>query len=188
MIGYLSGILQSVSKMNMLINVNGVGYSVMASASMMKKFLTVGESIEAYIHTHVREDALSLYGFTSTPELELFELLLSVSGVGPKVALSVLSSGTPDEVKAAVAQADVDYFIRPGVGKKTAQRIIVDLKAKVGDLREIDLSEEVIGGQKDLVDALRTMGFSPAELKAAIKDIDRSLSLDQQIRQALKHL
>lgn len=188
MIGYLSGILQSISKVSILINVNGVGYRVVPSLSVTQKYSAIGENIETYIHTRVREDALSLYGFSSAHELELFELLLSVSGVGPKVALSVLSSGSPDEVKSAVSQADVNYFIRPGVGKKTAQRIIVDLKTKVGELKELDLTDEIIGGQRDLVDALRTMGFSPFELKTAIESVDRSLSLDNQIRQALKHL
>lgn len=188
MIGFLSGILHDTDDRGLIISVAGVGYQVIPSASVTNNNTKIGLPIELFIHTHVREDQLALFGFSTKEELKLFELLLSVSGVGPKSALAVLSAGSPDEVRTAIAAADVEFFKSvSGIGKKTAQRIIVDLKSKVGSISELDLSD--LGAQhQELFLALRSMGFKPQEFKDAVKLVDSSLPLDKQIKQALKHL
>lgn len=187
MIGFLSGDVLYCNTVSLLLNVNGVGYQVHPSRHVISKGITVGEHIELYIHTHVREDQLTLYGFTDPRELELFRLLLSVSGVGPKLSLSILGSGLPDEIKTAIATADVGFFQAiPGIGKKSAQRVIVDLKAKIGGSGELDLSEKNMKQYRTLVSALRSMDISTEEIKDMIKKVDKSAPIEEQIRQALK--
>ncbi len=188
MIGFLSGTVLESDDRGLIITVGGVGYQVASSASVLRGVTKIGLPIKLFIHTHVREDQFTLFGFPTKDELRLFELLLSVSGVGPKSTLAVLSAGTPDEVKSAIGTADVEFFKSvSGIGKKTAQRIIVDLKSKVGSVSELDLSDP---GEHhhELFLALKSMGFKPQEFKTVLKSVDSSLPLDQQIKQALKHL
>lgn len=171
-----------------MIDVGGVGYSVVPSASVRGKNLLIGSLLSLYIHTHVRENELKLFGFSSLEERQIFELLLSVSGVGPKTALAIVSVGGPQEVRRAIGTADVEHFTSiPGVGKKTAQRIIVDLKSKIGGIGELDLSSDQ-SGSTELFSALKSMGFRSEEIKEATKKIDRTKGLEAQIKQALRHL
>lgn len=189
MIGYLEGIIKSAQEKSIIINVSGVGYLIYPSPEVLKKDLQVGNNISLFIHTHVREDQITLYGFNTQKELELFELLITVSGIGPKTALNVLSAGNVEDIKMAVANADVDFFQQvTGIGKKSAQRIIVDLKNKIGGLKELDLSDKNLKQYQDLISALRSMGFESRETREAIKKVDSKLPLDKQIKQALKHL
>lgn len=186
-IGFLSGDVLYCNTVSLILNVNGVGYEVYPSHHVIAQGITVGEHIELYIHTHVREDQLTLYGFTDPRELELFRLLLSVSGVGPKLSLSILGSSHPDEIKTAIATADVGFFQAiPGIGRKSAQRVIVDLKAKIGGEGELDLSEKNMKEYQRLVSALRSMDISTDEIKEMIKHVERSAPIEEQIRQALK--
>lgn len=189
MIGWLSGKLLAVDKDRIIVDANGVGYQVIPSAAVLRNKVKIGEDIRLFVYTYVREDQLALFGFSSLEEKQMFELLLSVSGVGPKSALAVLSRGNPDEVREAVANADVEFFTSvPGLGKKTAQRIIVDLKSKLGDIQELDLSGGNEAAAKELMVALKSMGFSPDEARAAVKRVDLELPLDKQIRSALKEI
>ncbi|KKT66594.1 MAG: Holliday junction ATP-dependent DNA helicase RuvA [Candidatus Woesebacteria bacterium GW2011_GWA2_44_33] len=170
-----------------IVDAGGVGYQVLPSTGVLRNKVKIGEEIRLFIYTHVREDQLALFGFSGLEEKQMFELLLSVSGVGPKSALAVLSRGNPEEVREAVANADVEFFTSvPGLGKKTSQRIIIDLKSKLGDLAELDLKGEKEPAAKELITALKSMGFSPEEAGAAVKRVDLELPLDQQIRSALK--
>lgn len=187
MIGFLSGTVLQHDESTLIVNVSGVGYEVRPSAHVLNCDIASGQQIELYIHTHVREDQITLYGFTATDELELFRLLLSVSGIGPKSALSILGHGTPDEVKTAISTADVSFFQGiSGVGKKSVQRVIVDLKSKVGGMGELDLSEKNMKKYQTLVSALRSMDISSEEIKEMIKKVDQSAPIEEQIRQALK--
>lgn len=189
MIGWLSGKLVGEDRDKLLIDVNGVGYQILPSAEVIKNKVKIGEDIRIFIYTHVREDQLSLFGFSSLEGRRMFELLLSVSGVGPKSALAVLARGNPDEIRQAVANADVEFFKSvPGLGKKTAQRIIIDLKSKLGDLEELDLTGKNEPAVKELTAALRSMGFAADEIRAAVKKVDLELTLQEQIKLALKQI
>lgn len=189
MIGWLAGKLLATDKDRIVVDVNGIGYQVIPSAGVVRNKVKIGEDIRLFVYTHVREDQLSLFGFSNLEEKQMFELLLSVSGVGPKSALSVLSRGNPGEVRDAVANADVEFFQSvSGLGKKTAQRIIIDLKSKLGDLEELDLQGKNEPAAKELIMALKSMGFSADEAKAAVKRVDLQLPLDKQIRLALKQI
>lgn len=159
------------------------------SASVFGKNLSVGDKINLPVYTHVREDQITLFGFSSKAELDLFKQLLTVSGVGPKSALTIIGSGTAPEIKSAVSNADVDFFQSiSGIGKKTAQRIIIDLKSKIGETKELDLSSTDIKHRKDLLSALKTMGITADEVKDVIKNIDANLPIQEQIRLALKRI
>lgn len=181
MIGRLSGIIESNIQNPLLIDVHGVGYLV----RVPQRFLTtirIGKPHTLLIHPHIREDAFDLYGFATPDELTLFELLLTVSGVGPKTALAVIDRGVR-EVTSAVEKSDVDFFTTiPRLGTKNAQKIIIELRGK------LDLSADS-GDTKQIIDALLTMGFDRHEIREAIKKLDaKDISVEQKIRHALKLL
>jgi|SRR3989338_926512 len=189
MIGWLAGKLLAYDRDRVIVDVNGVGYQAAASAGVLRNKVKIGEEIRIFVYTHVREDQLVLFGFLNLEERRMFELLLSVSGVGPKSALAVLSRGNSNEIRDAVANADVEFFKSvPGLGKKTAQRIIVDLKSKLGDARELDLSGGDEAASKELTLALKSMGFAAEEARDVVKRIDTALPLEEQIRLALKKI
>jgi len=163
----------------LVIDVNGVGYLVHATPSVHR--LGDGE-IVVEVHTVVREDALQLYGFATADERELFELLLGVNGVGPKVALSIVSGSTPAELRKAIARDDVKKFQAiPGIGLKTAQRVVLELKAKLADA-------SFAGGDDDFGarDALVSLGWSLVDAERALSDVDASLPVEEQVRRALR--
>lgn len=189
MIGYLDGTLQKQDEKAIIINVSGVGYRILPSAGLLRKPPSVGDKVELFVFTYVRDDQITLYGFSTPDEQAIFESLLSVSGIGPKSALAVVSAGGPEEVKNAVATADVQFFQSiPGIGKKSAQRIIVDLKSKLGDLEELDLTAQDKKLHRELIAALKSMGFQLNEVKDVVKSIDPTLKLEDQIRSALKNI
>jgi len=163
-----------------IVDVNGVGYLVNATPSVHR--LGDGE-VTIEVHTVVREDALQLYGFATADERELFELLLGVNGVGPKVALAIVSGSTPVELRRAIARDDVKRFQAiPGIGLKTAQRVVLELKAKLVGLD--------IGGPDtgDLTarDALVELGWSLVDAERALADVDADLPIEEQVRHALR--
>lgn len=189
MIGYLRGKVKSFNSKQLVIDVGGVGYQVFPSSEISKKQPRTDNEIEVYVHTHVREDQLNLFGFDSQEELDLFKMLITVSGVGPKTALSVLSVGNVNEIKNAVVMADVEFFNKvSGIGKKSAQRIIVDLKSKIGSIEELNLSGENEIANQEVIEALRGMGLQPKEAQEAVKTIDPELPIGERIRLALKQL
>ncbi len=163
----------------LVIDVNGVGYLVHATPSVHR--LGDGE-ISVEIHTVVREDALQLYGFATGEERELFELLLGVNGVGPKVALAIVSGSTPAELRKAIARDDVKRFQAiPGIGLKTAQRVVLELKAKLADTSLASASEDLTAR-----DALVGLGWSLIDAEHALADVDASLPVEEQVRAALR--
>jgi Holliday junction DNA helicase RuvA len=140
-----------------------------------------------YIHTHVTENNISLYGFGDQNELELFELLLTVSGIGPKSALGIINFGV-EKIKQAIVQAEVNFFTQiPRLGTKNAQKIIIELKNKLGSSIDLDLTQDE--NQKEMITVLSGMGFSRQEAILAIKQIPGDIAtLEEKIRYALKNL
>lgn len=171
-------------KDELILDVHGVGYAVQANATTVQKISSSSEAT-LYIYTHVREDKIELYGFLSHQEKELFTLLLDVSGVGPRTALNITEKGSAALVE-AVQQADVSFFTKvPRVGKKSAQKIIIELKGKLGGLKELDL-KPLSSKEQELSDALQSLGFSDAESELVIKQIDvESYDIKDSIQQAL---
>lgn len=191
MIAYLQGTtIEKQDQWVILLTESGVGYKVWLTPDGFAK-IRPQEKVQLFIHSHVKEDAFDLYGFYQKDELNLFEMLLSVSGVGPKTALNVMSSGTVDEIKTAIFKAETSFFTAtPGIGTKGAQRIIVELRSKVGALDELDLNAEESSETKQILEALRGFGFKEAEARLAIKSLpkDRQLSLEEKIKLALRSL
>jgi holliday junction DNA helicase RuvA len=164
-----------------VLDVNGVGYLVHASPSVYR--LGDGE-ITVEIHTVVREDALQLYGFATTDERDLFELLLGVNGVGPKVALAIVSGSTPAELRRAIARDDVKRFQAiPGIGLKTAQRVVLELKEK---LALTAAGDDGAGGDLTARDALVELGWTLVDAERALSGVDPGQSVEEQVRDALR--
>lgn len=187
MIGFLKGTLIDKKLPEIWLLCGSVGYRVRVGERVGGK-LHLDQEISLYIHTAVREDALDLYGFLDRQELHLFELILSVSGIGPKIGLAVLGTRTVSQVEEAVRKADVAFFTKiNGIGKKGAQRLIVDLKGKLPSETDLDLSDD--DGTGDAVaEALLQFGFTRPEVLTALKKVDPELSEAEKIRWSLKHL
>ena len=181
MIARLRGRVAGRSGAGLIVEVGGVGYLVHAAPSVQR--LGSGE-VTIEVHTIVREDALQLYGFATSEERELFELLLGVSGVGPKVALAIVSGSTPAELRRAIARDDVKRFQAiPGIGLKTAQRVVLDLKEKLSaaDALASEPAEETLAR-----DALVNLGWSLLDAERALAVVDASLPVEEQVREALR--
>jgi Holliday junction DNA helicase RuvA len=167
----------------LVVDVNGVGYLIAATSSVLRRADGEGE-VTLEIHTHVREDALQLYGFADAAERELFEQLLSVSGIGPKVALAIVSGSSPNDLRRAIVLEDTARFEAiPGIGKKTAQRVVLELKEKVGTIEQA-----TTGGAPHLVarDALVELGWSLPEAERALAGVDPDLPAEERVRLALR--
>lgn len=187
MIAFLEGtaILQQD---DLIILVNGVGYSVHAGARTWRQ-ITDGSPVALWIHTHVKEDALELYGFATWQDKELFNLLLSVSGVGPRTALAISDLGN-EAIVTAVQTADVSVFSGvPRVGKKLAQKIIIELKSKLGSLQDLHLGPRS-PVEEDVMAALQTLGFSDTDIQKALRELEVTEGTDsrQLIKQAIQIL
>ena len=189
MIGFLHGKLQARTDDSIILNVGGVGYRVRVSVSTAAELGAVGSEVQVFTHLRVREDELSLYGFATEEELRLFETLMTVSGVGPKVALNVLSSAAANMVTMAIAQGNVDALTAvPGIGKKTAQRIVLELKGKI-DVSGLGDVEELSPLDEDVMNALINLGYSAAEANRAARAVPSNVKvLEDRIRVALQYL
>lgn len=183
MIGYIKGKIIGKNEQSLLLENNGIGYRVFTTPQILAK--EIGSEIELHTHLQVREDALNLFGFANASELNFFELLTTVSGVGPKVALSVLSAGDLELIKGAIVSQDAAVFTKvSGVGKKTAERIIVELKEKISG----NVSVLGLGKSDDLLGALEQLGYSLREIKEVLNKIDHTLTTEEKLKQALKLL
>ncbi|MEJ2732295.1 MAG: Holliday junction branch migration protein RuvA [Anaerolineae bacterium] len=190
MIARLTGTVVTLGKDSMVVQVGGLGLAVFVPQTLLDGRVQVGQKVTLFTHLHVRENELALYGCGSEEELAVFRLLLGVSGIGPKVALAILSSLPPDRLQAAIAQEDVVTLARvPGIGPKTAKKLVFDLKDKVevevvpGEPQPI-LSE----ADADLIAALTTLGYSVAETQEAIRSLPREpLPLEERVRLALAY-
>lgn len=180
MIGYLSGICKITSS-SFLVLCNGVGYTVLVTKSVQSTVHS-GETIELYIYSHIKEDAFDLYGFVSEGEKQLFLQLIDVDGIGPKTALGIMDRGRDGIIK-AVQSADVSFFSSvPRVGKKSAQKIIIDLKNKLGGSEDLDLTEPT-GKLAEIVEALVALGFDENQSIKAAKTLEIE---DMRVEDAIK--
>jgi len=176
MIGAVSGVLVETYPDGVLVDVNGVGYRVHAPASVLTRLPGAGERVRLHTHLHVREDALTLFGFTTAEERDLFEVLIGVNGIGPKGALAVLSVYAPDALRRAIIGEDVDALtLIPGVGKKTASRMILELKENLGatdaDVAPLAGSPAVRQALTEVREALLQLGYSTTEAREAIEHV-----------------
>lgn len=186
MIGFLTGAIHTKeSSGQIIVLVGGVGYAVIVPTRSVDR-LEKSQTVELFIYTHVREDALNLYGFLSQDELALFKLVLSVSGIGPKTALGVINQGA-ELVRQAIKEADADFFTAiPRLGRKNAQKIIIELKNKLGGLKELNLSQENTENTQ-AIEALQTMGYAKKEAEQAIREIPLSIqTVEEKINFALR--
>lgn len=190
MIGYVSGLVKAIHKNYIIVATDHVGYKVFVTPQVS---LTsgIGKQISMYTHTYVREDQLALFGFGSLPELDFFELLISVSGIGPKIALSIMSIADVEVIKSGIVNEDPLVFTKvSGVGRKTAERLIIELRGKVADIGE---DTETMRGlsQKhaDVLDVLMALGYSRQEARDAVSALPAEItSSEDRIREALRSL
>ncbi len=176
MIGSVAGTLVETYPDGALVDVNGVGYRVLAPVSVLARLPGAGEKVRLHTHLHVREDALTLFGFTTAEERDVFEVLIGVNGIGPKGGLAVLSVYTPDALRRAILGEDLDALtLIPGVGKKTASRMILELKEKLGagdsDLAPIAGSPAVREALGEVRAALLQLGYTTTEAREAIERV-----------------
>jgi Holliday junction DNA helicase RuvA len=189
LIAFLNGKVDNIGSDHIDIDVNGVGYRVYSPASSLER-IRPGDSVKVYTLLIVREDAMILFGFITPEELELFQKLITVSGVGPKVALAVLSAMPAAVFCHYVAAGDVDQIVKvPGIGKKTGQRIILELKDKLPDLAVDDVADDVSTSKREAAEALVSLGFNPAQVRKVLSDIDETgMDTAKLIRECLARL
>ena len=188
MIGRIAGVLAEKNPPQVVVMAHGVGYELDVPMSTFYHLPRTGEAVELLTHLVVREDAHLLFGFLTTGERMAFRLLLRISGVGPKVALSVLSGLSVDELATAVATEDASRLTRvPGIGKKTAERLVLELRDKLASA--LPSASRVATTQgSDVLSALLALGYNDREAQAAIRGLAPDLALADAIRQALKQL
>jgi len=195
MIARIRGTLAEIGRDFVIIDVGGVGYELAISSSTLGRLPSRGEDVVLGTYMHVREDAMQLFGFADPAEKELFGMLISVSGVGPKVALAILSAFSAEDLRRAIATEDIALISSvPGIGKKTAQRLVIELKDKVAGAAEIAGAVLVGVSQPTYVearDALAGLGYSPVEANKALESYDgdgAEPTTEDLVKHALKNL
>jgi holliday junction DNA helicase RuvA len=186
MIAHLKGTLLFRGPKHLIIDVGGVGYKISTSAETFKMLPKKGESVELFTHLYVRETAMELYGFSTMAELEFFEMLIGISGIGPRSALGVLSVAPLDSLKKAIASGETDYLTKvSGIGKKVAEKIILEL----GDKLAGDIGTQPSREMSDVLDALQALGYSAKEARETIHKIPAEAdTMDKKIKEALRLL
>lgn len=190
MIASLSGTILKIEESSLVIGVGGVGVRVFVPRTVLEDVGGVGRSLRLHTHLIVREQELSLYGFETEEDLQLFEVLLGVNGVGPKVALSILATLSPEMLKSAIMREETAVLQRvPGIGKKTAERIMFQLRDKL-DLTQVSTAVPLVSDvDTDVIDFLTGLGFSIVEAQSALQNIPRDVkSFDERVQMALQHL
>ncbi len=187
MIGRVRGTLVARRPDAVVVDVAGVGYEVLLAARTLAELPSLGEEVVLHTHLHVREDAMTLFGFPGEEERDLFRVLLGVSGVGPKVALAILSALRPGELRSAVAVEDAEALtVVPGVGKRSAQRLILELRPKLAAAEaELDPASSPLGALRE---ALRGLGYGAGEIREVVSSVPGDLPLEEQLRRALQEL
>jgi Holliday junction DNA helicase RuvA len=190
MIAGLYGKLEAVGGDWVIIDVGGIGFQVYMPTSTLSSLGAIGEEVKLYTHLHLREDNATLYGFASTDELGLFQSLIGVSGLGPKLALAMLSAMSVEKLTMAIATGSTDLLtVIPGIGKKMAERLILELKEKIGAGWITTPAAQLAQENTDVLAALTSLGYSVAEANRAVATLPPSpdLSLEEKIKQALQH-
>jgi Holliday junction DNA helicase RuvA len=197
---YIKGELVMTDPQTAVIDCGGVGYKLSVSANTLSHLTRLGEKVCLYTHFYIREDAVDLLGFYSEAELSAFKLLISVSGIGPKAAMSILSIMTPEKFALAVSAGDAKAIAKAqGVGSKTAARVVLELKDKIAktfgtelsgssDSGEAEIEITPMGSAEEAITALMVLGYTRQEAKAALKGVDPTLSLEDMITAALRKM
>lgn len=198
MISFVRGILEEVLTDTIVVECGGVGFEIRIPGNVYALLPQQGETVKIYTYLHVREDEMSLFGFATRDELEVFRQLITVSGIGPKGALAILSTMTADALRIAVMNEDAKSIsASPGIGLKTARKLIIELKGRLGELQDsahaipealqnIDLSDS----RAEAVAALTALGYSNSEATAAVRQVDYTEDMDAEavLKASLKHL
>lgn len=196
MFAYVKGILEEKMNNYVVVETAGIGYKIFMSKNAILKIGELGDRVKIYTHYHVREDDISLYGFLTGEELKLFELLISVSGVGAKSAITMLSNITPSEFIMCIVKNDITRLTKvPGIGKKSAQRIVLELKDKLKAEQEVAETEEtedvleVSDSLEEAIAALQILGYHKKEIEKALQKFDcQAMTIEDIIRNGLKFL
>ena len=200
MVTYIRGELVAIEEDKVIVDVGGVGFGIFMPATAMNLLPTIGEEVRLYTYMNVREDAIQLFGFLTRDDLKVFKLLIGVSGIGPKGGLSILSQLSPDDLRFAVMASDAKAIAAaPGIGKKTAEKLIIELKDKlsiedvlnkVGETKveaSVSSTNEI---QAEAVQALIALGYGNAEAMKAVKKVPltEELTVEEMLKQALKNM
>lgn len=207
MIAYVNGILENIEDGLAVVDVNGIGYNIFISGSTMDRMPGIGEAVKLYTYTNVKEDSFSLFGFLSRDELNLFKMLITVNGIGPKGGLSILSVMTPDDLRFAILAGDSKSLSKaPGIGKKTAERITLELRDKLkisedellsgsgqGSSMDSGLSDSENSARDEAVAALVALGYNSADAMKAVRKVltaDKEAAADTEklLKLALKEM
>ena len=202
MISYIRGELAAVQEQKAIVEAGGIGYGIYMSQQTLSMLPAVGEEVKIHTYLNVREDAMQLYGFLTGEDLQVFRLLIGVSGIGPKGGLGILAQLTPDELRFAVMSKDIKAIsAAPGIGKKTAEKLIVELKDKLKIEDVLDHQVEAANGaaedtvnaqglQADAVQALTALGYGSTEALQAVRkvEMDESTTVEDLLKGALKYL
>lgn len=197
MIGSIRGKIVLKTEKFLIVETAGVGYKINVSPDVLSKAKTrpngrglpvgreTGEEIMLWVHTHVREDAFDLYGFLERPELEFFEMLINVSGIGPRSALAVLGVASIETLRKAIGTGDTSYLTKiSGIGRKTAEKIVIELRDKISE----EKGGSSLQGELDALEALKSLGYSQNEAREALKKVKPDTDTNTKIREALKIL
>ncbi len=196
MISYITGRLAETSAELIVVETNGFGMNIKVPASVIPGLPAIGSEVKIYTYMYVREDMINLYGFLSRDDLEFFKLMLNVSGIGPKGALSILSYATPDELRLAILTDDEKKIASaPGIGKKTAQRLVLELKDKISSPVSESVSTGSVNGTsggvvQEAMEALAALGISASEAAAAVKKVGDTdgMTVEEIIKLALRNI
>lgn len=203
MYAYIKGTLEEITEEAVVVETGGIGYNIKVSTTTAELLPGIGSEVKIYTYTLVREDAFSLYGFLTRDDLEIFKKLITVSGIGPKGGLAILSVMSADALRFAVAAGDAKAIAKaPGVGKKTAERVVLELRDKISiedTLRNFGTSDGEAGGvagttdnrmKREAIEALTALGYSASEATAAVKKVEISEDDTSEtiLKQALKHM
>lgn len=184
MIGSIRGKIILKTDKFVIMETAGVGYKINLSPDTLTKIKKFSEEATLWTHLHVREDALDLYGFLSQEELQFFEMLIGVSGIGPKGALAILGISSLETLRKAIGSGDTSYLTKiSGIGRKTAEKIVIELRDKVGQVEG-----ESLQGEMDALEALKSLGYSQNEARETLKKISTELNTNARIKEALKIL
>ena len=189
MISLVEGKIEFKGEKYLVVNVSGVGYKIFAIPDALIKLPEKGEGVKLWTHLYVREDAPELYGFLSIAELDLFETLIHISGIGPKGALGVLAIAPVDTLKKAIASGDTSYLTRvSGIGRKTAEKIVLELKDKMAG-RGVSVDAPELKDEADALEALISLGYSQREAREALARVPEEIkSVEKRVKEALKNL
>ena len=189
MIAKIEGIIVHVSEKFLIVDVSGVGYKLYITTDTLVSSL-LGDHVSFWVHTAVRENSIDLYGFKNINEMSFFELLLDVSGIGPRSALSILAVAPIDTLKRAIATGDTSYLNKvSGIGKKTAEKIIIELRDKLQAYKNENDTPGALRDESDIIEALKSLGYSQNEARDALKKVSaETIGMNARIKEALKIL